>query len=342
MSVIAFETPGLKSFPAMPVPVWKTLGFYANHQIDEGVRYLTSVLTEQEPSKEAWWVGFDFCRLSGKEAAQAALTEKYAAVFNRPPPDWTSYAAQPLQVTTSKGQVLNVLTISNPESEQYATAFTAAQEKKTAILLKFTPKRQLSWQENAVQRLAKGIDALKKAKVPVYLENPEVILEHIKRIAFDRRTDADWGILFYTLLYTNHETLFEEEALQYTLAKGMSPPSFEKLGYPPQHTWFDGAPVATYTDNDTGHTIVLNGNLAQQIGGLSQRVSARLQRQESIILDLRGINQADWTSVFEIAGLHHKIWATNSRKMFISKMTPLMTKMLELAGVPESSFTAIK
>ena len=62
MSVIVFETPGLKSFPAMPVPVWKTLGFYANHQIDEGVRYLTSVLTEQEPSKEAWWVGFDFCR----------------------------------------------------------------------------------------------------------------------------------------------------------------------------------------------------------------------------------------------------------------------------------------
>lgn len=342
MSSMAFDTPGLKELPSMPFPVWKILGFYANHQIEEGIQFLSASLTEQEQSKESWWIGFDFCRMAGKESVQAMLTEKYAAVFNRPPPDWTSHPVQPLQAPTSKGQTLNILTVSNPESEQYAAAFSIAQDKKTAMLLKFTPGRQLSWQETAVLRLSKHMEALKKAKIPIYLEHPDVALEHIKKIPFDRRTDADWSILFYILLYTNSESLFEDEALQYTLAKGMSPPSFEKLGYPAQNMWFDGAPAILLTDEETGHILVLNGNLANQVVGLSQRVSARLQRQESIVLDMRGINQSDWSSVFEIANLHQKIWATNSRKMFVSKMTPLLTKMLEISGIPERSFMTVK
>lgn len=336
---IKVETPGLRALPTVAEIAWRTICFFSNNQTDDAIKYLESVLTEKERSPQAWLIGFDFCRLTAKHSTLSKLTERYAAVFNKPPPDWISLPVAQPETNQSKGGTLNILSVSNPESDQYVTVFNTAMEKKTAVLLKFTSGRALSWQDMAVQRLAKGIEGMRKANLPVYIEAPDVVLGHIKKIAFDRRADADWSVLFYFLLYVNQETAFEDEALQYTLVKGISPPSFEVLKHPPIKTWFD---IGSAAAEDAGNTIALAGPLSNHIGTLSSRITQRLQKQESVTLDLRGISQADWTSIFDIAQLHNKIWDSNSRKLFIVRPSPLVLKMFECAGVPDKSFVAAK
>lgn len=336
---IKVETAGLRALPTVSEIVWRTICFFSNGQNDDAARYLEATLTEDELSTQAWLVGFDFCRLTAKHSTLSQLTERYAAVFSRPPPDWISQPVAQPETNQSKGSTLNILSVSNPESDQYPTVFSTVLEKKSAILLKFTPGRALSWQETAVLRLSKGIESLLKAHLPVYLEAPDVVLSHINKIPFDRRTDADWSVLFYFLLYTNQETQFEEDALQFTLVKGISPPSFEVLKHPPIKTWFD---VGATTTEDAGATIALAGPLSNHIGTLSSRVTQRLQKQESVTLDLSGVSQADWTSIFDIAQLHNKIWDSNTRKLFIVRPSALVLKMFECAGVPDKSFVMAK
>ena len=334
------ETMALKQFPLTTDVAWKTLCYFSNNQVEEGEKYLASVLTKDEKTPAAWMIGFDFCRLTGKKNVLAQLTERYAGIFHKPPPDWITQPVDQPEQQSSKGTIINILSVSNPESEQYNAAFTAVQEKKTALLLKFGVGRALSWQDIAVQRLSKGIETLRKLNIPIYVEQPDVAMQHIKKIAFDRRTDADWVILFYLLLYTNQEPAFEEEALQYTLVKGMSPPSFEKLKYAPIQNWFDSSGAAS-ADESTG-AIVLTGVLSNHIGGLASRITQRLQKQESVTLDLRGISHADWTSIFEITNLHNKIWETGSRKLFITRPTALINKMFEYADIQDKSFVMTK
>lgn len=336
---IKIETPGLRALPTIPDIAWRTICFFSNSQNDDAAKYLEAALTDTERSTQAWLVGFDFCRLTAKHSTLSKLTERYASVFNKPPPDWISQPVTQPETNQSKGGVLNILSVSNPESDQYVTVFQTALEKKTAVLLKFSPGRALSWQEMAVQRLAKGIETMRKANLPVYIEAPDVVLSHIKKIAFDRRADADWSVLFYFLLYTNQETVFEEEALQFTLVKGISPPSFEVLKNPPLKTWFD---VGSATTEDAGNIIALVGPLSNHMGTLSSRITQRLQKQESVTLDLRGVSQADWTSIFDIASLHNKVWDSGSRKLYIVRPSALVLKMFECAGIPDKTFVLAK
>ncbi len=336
---IKVETPGLRALPLVPEIAWRTICYFSNGQNDDAAKYLEASLNEQEKNTQAWLVGFDFCRLTAKQSTLSKLTERYAAVFSRPPPDWISQPVAQPELNQSKGSSLSILSVSNPESDQYLTVFNTVAEKKTAVLLKFTPGRMLSWQDTAVSRLAKGIESLRKANLPIYIEAPEIVLGHIKKIPLDRRSDADWSVLFYFLLYTNQEAVFEEEALQFTLVKGISPPSFEALKHPPIKTWFD---VAVGTTEDSGNTIALAGPLSNHIGTLSNRIAQRLQSQESVTLDLRGVSQADWTSIFDIALLHNKIWASGSRKLFIVRPSALVLKMFECAGLPDKTFTTAK
>lgn len=336
---IKIETPGLRALPTIPDIAWRTICFFSNSQNDDAAKYLESALTDTERSTQAWLVGFDFCRLTAKHSTLSKLTERYASVFNKPPPDWISQPVTQPETNQSKGGVLNILSVSNPESEQYPTIFQTALEKKTAVLLKFSPGRVLSWQEMAVQRLAKGIESMRKANLPIYIEAPDVVLSHIKKIAFDRRVDADWSVLFYFLLYTDQETVFEEEALQFTLVKGISPPSFEVLKNPPIKTWFD---IGSATTEDAGNTIALAGPLSNHMGTLSSRITQRLQKQESVTLDLRGVSQADWTSIFDIASLHNKVWDSGSRKLYIVRPSALVLKMFECAGIPDKTFVLAK
>ena len=327
---IKVETPGLRALPTVPEIVWRTICFFSNGQTDDAAKYLEATLTNQERSGQAWLVGFDFCRLTAKHSTLSKLTERYAEVFNKPPPDWISQPVAQPELNQSRGSTLNILSVSNPESDQYLTTFSSILEKKTALLLKFTAGRALSWQETAVQRLAKGLETLKKANIPIYIEAPDVVLSHIKKIAFDRRTDSDWSILFYFLLYVNQESAFEDEALQFTLVKGISPPSFEILKAPPIKAWFD---TGSATADDAGNTVALVGALSNHMGTLSSRITQRLQKQEAVTLDLRGVSQADWTSIFDIATLHNKIWDTGSRKLFIVRPSALVLKMFECAGI---------
>lgn len=336
---IKVDTPGLRALPMVSDIVWRTICFFSNGQNDDAAKYLEGALSDEEKNTQAWMVGFDFCRLTAKQATLSKLTERYAAVFSRPPPDWISTPVAQPEINQSKGSTLNILSVSNPESDQYLTVFNTCVDKKSAVLLKFSVGRTLSWQETAVQRLSKGIETLKKANIPIYVENPDVVLGHIKKIAFDRRTDADWSVLFYFLLYTNQESAFEEEALQFTLVKGISPPSFEVLKYPAIKTWFD---VGAATTDDAGNTIALVGSLSNHMGTLSNRITQRLQKQESVTLDLRGVSQADWTSVFDIVQLHNKIWETGSRKLFIIRPSALVLKMFECANISDKSLIAPK
>ena len=336
---IKVETPGLRALPTVPEIVWRTICFFSNGQTDDAAKYLEDTLTNQERSSQAWLVGFDFCRLTARHSTLSKLTERYAEVFNKPPPDWISLPVAQPEINQSNGSLLNILSVSNPESDQYVTMFSTVIEKKTAILLKFTPARALSWQDTAVQRLSKGIDALRKVNIPIYIEAPDVVLLHIKKIAFDRRTDADWSILFYFLLYVNQESVFEDEALQFTLAKGISPPSFETLKNPPIKNWFN---TGSATADDSGNTVALAGPLSNHIGTLSSRITQRLQKLESVTLDLRGVSQADWTSIFDIASLHNKVWDSGSRKLFIVRPSALVLKMFECAGIPDKTFVLPK
>ena len=336
---IKVETPGLRALPSVSEISWRTICFFSNGQTDDAANYLELSLTNQERNTQAWLVGFDFCRLTAKHSTLSKLTERYAEVFNKPPPDWISQPVAQPKINQSKGSTLNILSVSNPESDQYVTIFNSVLEKKTAILLNFATGRALSWQDAAVQRLSKGIESMLKAKLPIYIEAPDVVLGHIKKIAFDRRTDADWSVLFYCLLYTNQESVFEDEALQFTLAKGISPPSFEALKHPPIQTWFD---VGSDAAEDAGSTIALAGPLSNHMGTLSSRLTQRLQKQEAITLDLNGVSQVDWTSVFDIAALHNKIWDSGHRKLFIARPSPLVHKMFECAGIPEKTFMNAK
>lgn len=336
---IKVETPGLRALPTVPDIVWRTICFFSNGQTDDAAKYLEATLTNQERNSQAWLVGFDFCRLTAKHSTLSKLTERYAEVFSKPPPDWISQPVAQPETNQSNGSTLNILSVSNPESDQYVTVFSTVLEKKTAMLLKFTPGRALSWQETAVQRLAKGIETLRKAKLPIYIEAPDVVLSHIKKIAFDRRTDADWGVLFYFLLYVNQENVFEDEALQFTLVKGISPPSFEILKDPPIKTWFN---TGSATADDAGNTVALAGPLSNHMGTLSSRITQRLQKQEAVTLDLRGVSQADWTSIFDIATLHNRIWDSGSRKLFIVRPSALVLKMFECAGIPDKTFVMAK
>ena len=326
----------LKSYPPLSEITWKTLSFFSNNQIDPGIKYLEQVLVKEERAPEPWLVGFDFCRLSNSKETLSTLTERYASIFNRPPPDWISNQVEAVEVNTSKGSTLNVLSMSNPESEQYGNAFTAALDKKTAVLLKFNPSRALSWQATAVQRLAKGIESCRKAKIPVYIEHPEVVTNHLKTIPPDQRTEHDWAVLFYFLLVSGSESAFENEALQFTLVQGVSPPSFEKLNDVPMSTWFSSSESSD--SEDTSNIIVLQGSLNNHLSLITQKTQQKLNKNKSVILDLRGIHQADWNSIFDIANLHNKVWATGSREFYIGTPTALLHKMFTFAQIPEKSY----
>lgn len=335
--IVKSEVPGLMLLPPMPDVIWQTICHFSAGQNDAALRYLDSVLNGHEPNIPSWLIGFDFCRLTASQTLLSQLTERYATTFNRPPPDWITQPVEQAVFTQNKGHVLNILSVSNPESDQYVTMFNSCSDKRHAVLLKFTPGRTLSWQETAVQRLARGIEAMQKIKVPVYLESPDTVLVHINKIPPELRTDSDWSVLFYFLLYTDQEQVFEDEALQYTLAKGISPPSFEALNYAPIKMWFDTGASAT---EEEGTHITLQGALSNHIGSLITRITQRLQRQETVTLDLRGVSHADWSSVFDIAATHKKIWASGSRKLFIIRPSPLLHKMFECAGISDRSFVA--
>jgi hypothetical protein len=329
------ETYSVKPGQPMPLPIWKIIHAFTTNRIEDGTLAIETGFSPDMVAQEPWMVAFDFCRLSGKTATLTILTEKYASIFNKAPPDWVSKSVS--VADTNKGVLLNILSMTAPESEQYPALISQAADKKTALLIKFTPNRPLSWQELAASRLASGIKQLQQRNVPIYIENPQVVVAHMKTFPMDRRTDADWTILLYTLLFMQDESAFEEEALQFTLVKGISPPSFEKFSYPPAAQWFSAAG----SDDDKSNVITAQGALLND-STLVQRIKNKLQKHTAVIVDMRAVTQIDWKTLSDLLFLFNQVVDSNSRKMYFAKPSPLLHKVLQLSGIPDSIFVEAK
>ena len=318
--------------------VWQILDAFNNQKWDDGIELIDKKLDKDEKTIEIWNICFDFCRLSKRKNMLDTITARYANIFNIPPPDWISHEVSSIHATTSEGIVLNIISVSTPESEQYTAIHKTILDKKTAILIKFTPGKPLSWQETGVQRLAAILNDIQKLKIPVFGEHIELPLLHIKKMSADTRSVQDWDVLFFCLRLLGKEAEFEEEALNYAMLKGMSPPSYVPFPKIDKHQWFKTTPSINDEDDITNPIIILNGSLASSMTSLQQRIVVRLQSKPAVILDLRGLTHIDFTSAISLIKLHDKVWTNNTRKLFAVEPSAIIKRLLIISGWPEASF----
>lgn len=320
--------------------VWNTLAAFHAQQWDSGSALIEKCLDKEEKQLDTWNICFDFCRLSKKDVTLDTITSRYATIFNKPPPDWIGTEVAAINTSTSDGITLSLISVSTPESEQYADVHKAILDKKTALLVKFTPGKPLSWQETAVQRLSAILNDIQKLKIPVFGEHIELPLLHIKKMPADSRTMQDWDVLFFCLKILGKESEFEEEALNYAMAKGMSPPTYTPFPKADKALWFSSSTTnASATEDDlTNPVIILNGAISNSMSTLQQRVVARLQSKPAVILDMRGLTHIDFTSAVDLVKLHDKIWSSNARKLYAVEPSLIIKKILLTAGWPQTSF----
>lgn len=319
--------------------VWDLLSAFNAQKWDEGAALIDKKLDKTNKDINTWNIAFDFCRLSKKEDVLDSITSKYAICFNKPPPDWVGSDTKAIDSgSASEGVTLNLISVSTPESEQYAEIHKSMQSKKTALLVKFTPGKPLSWQETAVQRLAAILNEAQKLKIPVFGEHIELPLLHIKKMPADSRTEQDWDVMFFCLKLLNKENKIEEEALNYSMAKGMSPPTYTPFPKADKAQWFSSNTSTAQEDDVYNPVIVLNGAIANYMSNIQNRIVSRLQSKPAVILDMRGLTHIDFTSALELVKLHDKIWS-NSRKLYAVEPSSYIVKaMLTLAGWPNASF----
>lgn len=320
--------------------VWNTLAAFHSQQWDSGASLIEKQLDKEEKQLDTWNICFDFCRLSKKDKTLDTITSRYATIFNKPPPDWIGAEVESISTSKSDGVTLNLISVSTPESEQYSDVHKQILDKKTALLVKFTPGKPLSWQETAVQRLSAILNDVQKLKIHVFGEHIELPLLHIKKMPADSRTMQDWDVLFFCLKILNKESEFEEEALNYAMAKGMSPPTYTPFPKADKSQWFSSTSAATSNNEDdlTNPVIVLNGAISNAMATLQQRVVARLQSKPAVILDMRGLTHIDFTSAVDLVKLHDKIWSSNARKLYAVEPSLIIKKILLTAGWPQQSF----
>ena len=317
--------------------LFKVIASFSSQDWDNGVDIIEKTLDKTQKHADIWNTCFDFCRLSKKSATLDTITSRYATIFNKPPPEWISKEVESVAANKSSGLTLSLSSVSTPESEQYGEIHKTLLDKKTALLIKFTPGKPLSWQETGVQRLAAILNDAQKLKVPVFGEHIELPLIHIKKMPADARQTQDWDIMFFCLKLLNKETEFEEEALNYAMAKGMSPPTYAPFPKADKAAWFSAASSAS-EDDINNPVIMLSGALTTSMSTLQQRVVARLQTKPAVILDLRGLTHIDFTSAVDLVKLHEKVWASNARKLFAVEPSIIIMKTMLLAGWPATSF----
>lgn len=299
------------------------------------IKQFQQVAATKPLDTKTWWMALDYCRLL-RLPELGELTTLYAQTFSKPPPEWAASETDPTaKAGSQKGGVLNLLSVSAPESEQYGAVLQNVKTEKSALLLKAHPGRALSWQPLAVQRLAEGVQQLRKSNIPVYVEHPDVLYKQIESVPVDQRTDHDWSLLFFLLLCLKNEGLFEKEAEKYMMVKGMSPPSYEPLNYPDPSEWFDALEGSSEGDKPSGEgSLKLQGMLSTAMGSLTQQVTSRLQKSPAIVLDLQQLTHADWTSLFELGHLTRRVWNSGSREMFLTEprgiLLPVMLDYIEL------------
>lgn len=320
--------------------VWELMTAFNNMKLDDGVSLIEKKLDKHETHVDTWNICFDFCRLSKKEQTLDTITSRYATIFNKPPPEWISLPISDINNSSNTdGITLNIISVSTPESEQYADVYKSLSEKKTALLVKFTPGKPLSWQETAVQRLSHILNEVQKLKVPVFGEHIELPLLHIKKMPADSRSGQDWDILFFCLKILNRENEFEEEALTYSMASGMSPPTYTPFPKADKSTWFSNSSTSNNQEDDLSNpVIILNGPISNHISNLQQRIVGRLQSKPAVILDMRGLTHIDFTSAIDLVKLHERVWSSNARKLYAVEPSLFIKTMLITAGWPVSSF----
>lgn len=338
MSTIRQETYSVKSTGSCPVVVWQALCDFGAKQWDEGAKNLLSQLDKTQKSTDTWAVAFDFCRLAGKKETLNLLTEKYAAQFEKAPPEWVNIpASMPESLNNSKGVTLTILSVSNPESEQYAVAREQLEKTKTALLVKFTPGKPLSWQSTAVERLARIIVDAGSWKLPVFGENLDVASNHITRINADSRTDADWDVLFFCLRGLNRVDDFEEQAFQFAMVKGISPPSFAPLPEAEKSKWFESVDTPKESSDDANNdTITVSGSLSTAMHSIQTKTVQKLQTKLSVTIDMQGISHIDFSSAMDFVALHDKL-SHSKRTVIVHKPSVLVRQMLLTVGLPASS-----
>ncbi len=328
----------VKSMGACTHLTWEILKAFNSQSWDMGTAIIEKELTSDEKNIDTWNICFDFCRLAKKSNTLDVITTRYASIFNKPPPEWIGTDVTTNNTAPSDGITLALISVSTPESEQYAQIQKQILEKKTAVLIKFTPGKPLSWQETGVQRLASICNDIQKLKIPVFGEHIELPLLHIKKMPADARLIPDWDILFFCLKLLGKEQDFDEEALNYAMAKGMSPPTYIPFPKADKSLWFKNATVAAQEEDDISNPVImLNGALSTHISALQNRILARLQSKPAVILDMRGLTHIDFTSAATLIKLHDKVLTNNQRKIYVVEPSVIIKKLLTTAGLSEKS-----
>lgn len=338
MSNVRVEAYKVRSTGNCPQVVWQAMCDFGAKQWDEGSQSLLSRMDKTQKSLETWAIAFDFCRLSGKKETLSLLTEKYASIFEKAPPEWVNIPPQtPEPQSSSKGVTLAIMSLTNPESENYESARLKLEKAKTALLIKFTSGKALSWQAAAVEKLAKAIADATTWKLPIYGENLDVATAHLSKINADARTDADWAILFFCLRVLGNEAEFEDQAFQFAMAKGISPPSYAPLPQDDKSKWFETLDDGKAPEDDpTNDTITVSGALADAMHSIQTRTVQKLQTKPTVIIDMQGIAHIDFTSAMDFVAMHDKL-ALSKRSVHIQKPSMLVKQMLITAGLAESS-----
>lgn len=338
MSTPRIEPYSIKVTGICPTVVWQALCDFGNKQWDEGAKNLLSQMDKTVRNTETWAVAFDFCRLSGKKDVLNTLTEKYASIFGKAPPEWVNIQAKtPEPPSASKGATLNILSVTIPESEQYESIRIQLETSRTALLIKFTPGKPLSWQSGAVERLARTIADVTSWKLPIFGENLEVAVTHILKINADSRTENDWNILFFCLRCMARVEEFEEQAFQYAMAKGISPPSYSPLHNEDKSKWFETAESKKDIGQDTGGDIIsASGSLSAIMHTINSKAVQRLQTKPSVTIDMQAISHIDFSSAMDFVAMHDKL-ALSKRTVLVNKPSALVKQMLITVGLPEKS-----
>lgn len=325
----------LKNTGGCQALVWQALSDFSSKRWAAGADALMAGVSQFGKDIALWSVAFDFCRLAGQSAALEELTEKYAALFGKPPPEWVSVAAGSSGAPPTKGLRLKIHSLSGPESEQYEAVRDQLEADKTAILFSFTPGKAMSWQTVAVDRLASVINMAEKLGVPVFGENLDVPMEHIQRITADNRTDSDWAILFFCLRALERESEFEDEAMNFCMARGISPPSYTALPAADKDAWF-GTLSAKPEQSSQGGSVAVVGALSNGLFQAQANILQYLKTNSSVEVDMQAVSHVDWTSAMDFAAMYDRV-IKEGRALVVKKPSAVAGRMLLAAGVPANA-----
>ena len=183
-------------------------------------------------NKQAWLMLFDLHQVAQNKQEFESLSMLFTVKFEQSPPAWADSADSPSDPRRTQSRERKDFFALKPNASGELAGeiekLRGFAQSQGTLRLDVSKVGAMSTEEALL--LASVLNQLRKAKLPMWFNNLEV-LEKALRSAFNERPSDDqksyWILLFELLILQGKSTEFEELGLEFAVAFEMSPPNWE-------------------------------------------------------------------------------------------------------------------